>query len=123
MVYPGGRDVGQDEVAFDFVCSQHAIEQAADAGKPFAFLVSAEEGFHFSHGDVFEEAECPLRRQQSAKFRGNLFDQRHWEIIERQAGNDEVVGFVFGQFLDAGVDELDSAGDRLKRFIVPDSIT
>ena len=122
-MYPGGRNVGEYEVALDFGRLQHVVEQVPDARQSSrARSRRLTKDLTFRTAMYSKKLNMPCSRQQSAELGGDLFDEMHGKIVKRQARNDEVVGPIFGQLFHAGVNQLDPPGDRLEGFVAGNPI-
>ena len=85
------------------------MESLADAAEAGAALWASDEGFDAADGDILEERQRAAGGDKASEDVEDLFDVVDGEIVERQAGDDQIVAAVGREIFQTLVKDL-SAG-------------
>ena len=102
MLYPGGRKVREDPVAADAEARAVVAHCAVDRAKPLSFGLRTDPSAERTDELVLEVRQHAAGRDVFEVVLENLIDQWRREVVQRQAGDHEVVRCVGLKFLQRG---------------------
>jgi hypothetical protein len=103
----GRRDVHQDRLTADLERADVPADQSADAEEAAAFATSGERRLEVADQYVFEVRQHAAGLQQATVCSENLSHQSNREVVQGQAGNDEIVDAITVEFFDRAMDDTD----------------
>src|SRR3982074_82023 len=103
----GGGGIGEHAWPPHFAVANVAADGPADAGEVASLAAADKRRLELANPQILEVAKRPARLQETLEHPEYLAHLLRREVLQRQAGDDEIVGGFSRQFLHGRIDERD----------------